>query len=149
MTTSYPTINSKNLAQLSIDGQNVNWLLLDLLEKQREQQELPKLLNIGSCNLHVIHVAFKTGFKSTEWNIEKLMKASYSVFPDSPTRRPDYVTVTECENFSHAFSSTNSSKHQKVANILCSIWGDIKKITKYWEALPKKRNQSARVTTES
>ena len=62
-----------------MDGPSVNWLLLNLLEKQREQQELPKLLNFGSCNLHVIHSAFKFGFQSAEWNIGKLMKAIYKL----------------------------------------------------------------------
>ena len=69
MTTSLAMINSITLTQLSMDGSNVNWLLCDLLEKQREEHELPKHLNIK------IYGAFKTGFKSAEWNIEKLMKS--------------------------------------------------------------------------
>ena len=60
------TINSINLTQLSMDGPSVNWLLLDLLKNQREQQELPKLLNIRSYNLYVIHGAFKSGSQSVE-----------------------------------------------------------------------------------
>ena len=62
MTTSLTTINSINLTQLSMDGPSVKWLLFDLLKEQHEEQELPKLLNIGSCNLHVIQGAFKSGF---------------------------------------------------------------------------------------
>ena len=62
MITSLATINSINLMQLSMDGPNVNCLLLDLLKKQHKQQELPKLLNMGSCNLHVIHSALKVIF---------------------------------------------------------------------------------------
>ena len=139
MTTSLATINSINVTQLSMNDPNVNWLLHDLLEKQREQQELPKLLNIGSFNLHVIHGALKTGFKSAEWNIEKLMKASSNLFHDWPARRADYVTVTECENFFHAFCSTRWMEDQKVAERLCSIWGNIKEITKYLEVLFKKK----------
>ena len=34
---------------------------------------------------------------------------------------------------------------QKVAERLCSIWENIKKMTKYWEALPKSKRQNARV----
>ena len=90
ISTSLATINSINLTQLSMDGPSVNWLFLDPLKKQREQQELPKLLNIGSYNIHVIYGAFKSGFQSVEWNIGKLMKASYNLFDDSPARRADY-----------------------------------------------------------
>ena len=108
-----------------MDGPSVNWLLLNLLEKQREQQELPKLLNIGSCNLHVIHGAFKSGFQSAEWNIAKLMKASCNLFHDSSARRADYVTVTECENFPYAFCSTCWVEDQKVVERLCLVWENI------------------------
>ena len=139
MTTSLATINSIHLTQLSVDGPSVNWLLLDLIKKQREQQELPKLFNIGSCNLHVIHITFKSGFQSVEWNTGKLMKASYNLFLDLPARRTDYVTATECENFSSCFFATRWVEDQKVAERLCSIWENIKKMTKYWETLPKSK----------
>ena len=139
MTTSLATINSINLTQLSMDGPSVDWILLDLLKKQGEQQELPKLLNIGSCNLHVIHGAFKSGFQSVQWNIGKLMKASYNLFHDSPARRADYVIVTDCENFPSCFCTIRWVEDQKVAERLCSIWENIKKMTKYWEALPKSK----------
>ena len=115
-------------------GLSVNWLLLDLFRKQREQQQLPKLLNIGSCNLHVIYCAFKSGFQSVEWNIGKLMKASHNLLHDSPARRADYVTVTECENFPSCFWATRCVEDQKVAE---RLWENIKNMTKYWEALPK------------
>ena len=85
------------------------------------------MLNIGSCNLHVIHGAFRSGFQSLEWNIEKLMKVSYNLFHDSSTRRADYVTVTECENFPSCVCATWWVDDQKVAERLCSIWENIKK----------------------
>ena len=132
ISTSLATINRINLTHLSMDGPSVNWLLLDLLKKQREQQELPKLLNIGSYNLHVIHGAFKIGFQSVEWNIGKLMKASSNLFDDSPARRADYVTVTDCENFPICFCATRWVEDQKVTE-------NIKKMVKYWEALPKSK----------
>ena len=144
MITSLATINSINLTQLSMDGPSVNWLLLDFPKKQREQQELPKLLNIGSCNLHVIRGAFKSGFQSVEWNIGKLMKALYSLFHNSPARRAGYVTVTECENFPSCFCTTRWVEDQKVAERLCSIWENIKKMTKSWEALPKTKRQKCK-----
>ena len=67
------------------------------------------------------------------------MKASYNLFHDSPARRADYVTVTECENFPSCFCATRWVEDQKVAERLCSIWENIKKMTKYWEALPKSK----------
>ena len=57
---------------------NINgWSICQLeifssVTKKREEDELPALINIGSCGLHVIHGAFKTGVEATNWNIKKL-----------------------------------------------------------------------------
>ena len=55
---------------------NINgWSICQLeifssVTKKREEDELPALINIGSCGLHVIHGAFKTGVEATNWNIK-------------------------------------------------------------------------------
>ena len=82
--------------------------------------------------------AFKTGFKSAEWNIEKLMKASYNLSHVSPARRADYVTVTEFENFPHAFYLTRWVEDQKVAERICLIWGTLRKSSSIGKLFLKK-----------
>ena len=72
------------------------------------------------------------------------MKASYNLFHDSPARRADYVTLTECENFPSCFCATRWVEDQKVAERLCSIWENIKKMTKCWETLPKTKRQKCK-----
>lgn len=52
--------------QLGMDGPNVNWKMANLF--QDELNTMPKsvqLINIGSCGLHIIHGAFKTGFEKS------------------------------------------------------------------------------------
>ena len=51
-----------------MDGPRLNWKLLSLLneDRQKEDADLPQLLNVGSCGLHVVHGAFSTGCQSTE-----------------------------------------------------------------------------------
>ena len=59
-----PTL--KKVVQLSMDGPNVNWKLLDyFMSEMAENPSNPKVLNIGSCGLHVIHGAFKAGFRES------------------------------------------------------------------------------------
>ena len=41
--------------QFSMHGQAVNLSLSNILSRERSNRELPKLVNIGSCNLHVLH----------------------------------------------------------------------------------------------
>ena len=49
------------LTQVSMDGPSVNWKFYENVEKSWEEAELRKLVNIGSCSLHVVHRALKTG----------------------------------------------------------------------------------------
>ena len=74
------------LIQLAMDGPATNWALFDLLCTQRELEGNPTLMNVGSCGLHVIHGALKTGVQAIKWNICKLLRACYTLFHDSPAR---------------------------------------------------------------
>lgn len=82
-----------NLVQLSMDGPNVNWAFLDALERYRKEEDpsSPSLLNIGSCGLHVLHGAYKTGHSKVDWDVDKTLKAAHGIFKQSPARRADYL----------------------------------------------------------
>ena len=82
-----------NFGQLSMDGPNVNWALQDILENYHKEED-PKassLLNIGTCGLHVLHGAYKTGHNKVDWELDKIFKAAHGIFKHSPTRRADYL----------------------------------------------------------
>lgn len=53
-----------------MDGPNVNFKLFDTLSRDLEEDTGCKLLNIGSCGLHIMHNAFKAGSNITTWDIE-------------------------------------------------------------------------------
>ena len=68
-------LDLKTLIQVSMDGPNVNWKMLDLIVEDRNSNETyPNLLDVGSCSLHVVHGAFRTGMKQTGWGIDLLYK---------------------------------------------------------------------------
>ena len=46
-----------NMILLSMDGPNT----FDSLQKHEEKVECYSLLNVGSCGLHMVHGAYKTG----------------------------------------------------------------------------------------
>ena len=48
-----------------MDGRNVNLKFLQLIQKDREENQQYGLIDIGSCGLHTIHNAFKTGAEET------------------------------------------------------------------------------------
>ena len=77
-----------------MDGPNVNWKTVEIIKEYWEQDDPggSDLIEIGSCGLHVLHGAYGTAQKATDW---KLLKAIYLIFKLSPAWREDYLKVNE------------------------------------------------------
>ncbi|KAK2156674.1 hypothetical protein LSH36_207g01016 [Paralvinella palmiformis] len=52
--------------QTSLDGPSTNRKLYEDLAEQRNSEDVPMLMNMGSCSLHEIHGIFKRGAQMTE-----------------------------------------------------------------------------------
>ena len=63
-----------------MDGPSTNWKFYDDLVRQRDAEDVPMLLNMGSCSLHVIHGAFKHGVYKVHRGI---LMACYAVYTTS------------------------------------------------------------------
>lgn len=96
-------VEKSKMLQVSSDGPNVNLLFLKHLTKLREEEELPPLLDIGTCGLHVVHGSLKTGAKSSEWDLQRLLKAMWQLLHGSPARRAVYENVTESMEYPSKF----------------------------------------------
>ena len=141
-------LNKGQLLQISMDGPGVNWPFFREIQKHREQEELPQLINIGSCGLHIIHGAFQTGATTTCWNIKGTLKAIYKLLHDSPARRADYISVTGSTLFPFSFCGTRWVEDKKVADRTVEIWVNTCKIIDAWQKLaPSKRPKCKSYTT--
>ena len=119
-------LDLKKLIQISMDGPNVNWKLLDSIAEDRSSNEqYPILLNVGSCSLHVVHGAFRNGMKQTNWGIDLLLKSLHSLFNETPARREDYMKITESEVFPQQFCGHRWLEDKKVAERALEIWPNI------------------------
>ena len=78
-------------------GPNINLKFLNDIAKDRVANEQHELIFIGTCGLHVIHEAFKTGAESIDWKMKKMLKAAFQILHDSPARREDYKSTTGCD----------------------------------------------------
>ena len=58
-------LNLSNKAQLLMDGSATNLKFSESLKSYRSEWELPKLINIGTCGLYIIHGAFKFRTEAT------------------------------------------------------------------------------------
>lgn len=76
--------------------------------------EGPIILNMGSCGLHVIHGAFKTGHSVSKWNVNQILTAAYYAFTDSPARRSAYTNMTCSSIFPLTFCRTRWVEYSKV-----------------------------------
>ena len=132
------------LLQVSMDGPNTNLLFLKKLKKERIDNELNGIIEKGSCSLHIVHGAYKTGAEKTDWNLHKVMKGSYFLLHDSPAWREDYVNLTGGSSYPLQFCGTRWVEDKKVADHLIDIWGNMRKLYDYWEGLVKSKRPSSK-----
>lgn len=92
--------------QISMDGPSVNTKFLGEIKKERDESGISKLIDIGSCNLHIVHGALKTGTEKTGWNLKGILKGAFQLLKDSPARREDYVSITGSTIFPLQFCAT-------------------------------------------
>ena len=80
--------HSANIQQ-SMGGPNVNWKFYTDLTKERNSEELPQLLNIGSCGLHIVHGGLQKGVNESGWKLGHLMRSLWQLFHNTPARCGD------------------------------------------------------------
>ena len=140
-------VDRSKVYNVSMDGPRVNHNFLRSLKRDWEDELIHKLIDIGTCNLHIVSGAFKTGAEKSEWNIHKTLKGAYQIFHDSPARRDDYTVVTKSLTFPKFFSATRWVENQEPADRLISIWPNIKQLWSWW--CKQKGKQPCSLTTKS
>ena len=93
-------LNVNKLIQISMDGRSLNHKFFEEVSKERKGDEQHQLINIVSCGLRTICIAFKTGAENAKWNIKQTLKGTFQVFHDSPARRDDFESVTRTKVYS-------------------------------------------------
>ena len=84
------SLKSEALYQVSMDEPNVNLKFFKEFAASFKEDNFHSLVDIGSCSLHIVHGAFKTGAEKSEWGLKKFLKAAYIILHDSPACREDY-----------------------------------------------------------
>ena len=85
-------------------------------------------MDVGSCGRHVVHGAFKTVVKATGWQLEKILKAMWKLFNDSPVRRDLYIKLNQTDEFPLMFCSTRWVEDAPVASRAMAVWKDVVKV---------------------
>ena len=111
-------IEETNMIQISMDGPNTNLKLLSEVQNECQKNKPSSLIDIGSCNLHLIHWAFKTGSEKSSWDLHKILKGAFKLLHDSPVRRKDYFNLTGSDKYPLQFCGTRWVEDKKVAERL-------------------------------
>ena len=84
-----------------MDPTQINIKFLRDFEAQRliETPDSPKLVDIGICNLHVLHGAFRFGVTKTGWKMAEILRALSNLFSYTYARRSDYSQITKSGQF--------------------------------------------------
>lgn len=133
------SLDQANMVQVSMDGPPTNWKFYEDLVQQRNSEDIPVLLNMGSCSLHVIHGAFKRGAQMTGWNVDSFLRSLHYLFHDAPARAEDFVQITGSNQLPLRFCATRWLEDTPVAERAISLWPHIDKYVKETLKLPKSK----------
>lgn len=139
-------LNLSNVLQVAMDGPNVNLKLHSDLLKYMEENGMNKILNLGTCTLHIVHNGYKTAHDSSNWNIHRLLRSLYYLFKDFPTRRADYKYYTRSSLFPLKFCSVRWLENGKVLQRALNILPHVKKYVEGVKNKPPKTHNYTFVT---
>ena len=97
----------------------------ELVEERGENEQLPGLINVGSCQLHLVPGAFRSGAQKTKCGVDSILKAMYKLFGESPAKREDFSAITRSNKFLLPFFGNRWVEDKKVAERAQQIWPDV------------------------
>ena len=136
LTSATSSLDTSKLLQISMDGPNVNQAALRLVKEARVHDT--KLIDIGSCSLHVIDGALRAADKG--FAIMNFLRSSYEVFKDLPSRRADYIYFADNKDakLPLKYCSTRWVENVSVAERIVEI---IPYLQSYVAGMANKRNE--------
>ena len=132
-------LEERKFCQLAMDGSSTNWNVLEKFDKHLVEKGRKKSINIGCCSLHIIHGAFQTGATKTDWQINKVMKAMFKIFNESPARWDVYLREGTSVQFSMKFCEACWIEDGEVASQALETWDSVVATVKFWVDLCKSK----------
>lgn len=134
----------RQLLSVGIDGPNVNFKLMDLLQKEHaELHGGAQVISVGSCGLHTLHNALKAGF--TAWQLEKLLRGMHFQFHNVPAWREDFTNLTRSSCFPLSFCGHRWVEYFPVAERTIAVWPMLQT---YVDATEKRKVQKPSTTSK-
>lgn len=91
----------ERLLTLSRDGPNVNKKVFRLMNEEFKKKTGKKLIDVGSCDIHIIHNGFKKGLDKYGKNIADLSINLHYFFDGEALRSEEYRTIQTKHKMEH------------------------------------------------
>ena len=114
-------LNMAKFLQLSMDGPNTNWNVLNLVSNHLVENGYKDLIEIGSCSPHTDHGVFQTGSTKTGLELNKVLKAMYKIFNESSARCDVYLKEGSSSKFPIKFSETRWIEDEDVVELALEV----------------------------
>ncbi|XP_070386228.1 uncharacterized protein [Dermacentor albipictus] len=108
-------LSRSKILQISMDGPNVNMKFRrEIKQELCESNDGRQILDVGSCGLHVVNGAFKTGHAATGWQLVEFLRAMYNLFKCVLARRAEYARITGSNIYPLKFCSVRRLENVRV-----------------------------------
>lgn len=122
-------LSLNDMVMLACDGPNVNKNVFNKISDKIKVERGQGLLNIGYCNLHIVHSCFEVALPSLGQEVSDLVILVHSYFDDYPSR---------CEAYSNVQIEKNVPKHiflKHVSSRWLSLAKSAERLLEQWPAL--------------
>ncbi|KAJ8665742.1 hypothetical protein QAD02_007404 [Eretmocerus hayati] len=141
-------LDLEKMVQLSMDGPNGNKKFQekrDFCQFLNESADYPKLIDTGTCILHIVNGSYKRGHNVVEWTVNDFLRAIYYMFKNFPTRRADYKHFTCSQSFQQKFCFIRWLENSAVVQRALEIIDSLKVYVKVVEKNPPESNNYHKV----
>lgn len=137
-------VDTKSILTLSSDGPNVNKTIFRTVNKALKESGNPGMMNIGTCNLHVVHNSFCKALEDFHAPVDELAVDIHSFFKYSAARREDFKFAQLEEDVeTHTFLRHVPSRWLTLGVVIDRLIEQWEPLEKYFMDLAKKDASNA------
>ena len=101
----------------------------------REENDEPKLAEIGSCSLHIVYGSLNASVNASHWKVNEVMKKIWKILSDSPAQRHIYLMSSISGILSQRFCGSRWVENEDTAEKAILVWPYIVPFIKHFLAL--------------
>ena len=104
-----------------MDGPKVSLKFYREVEAKRTESLYHSLIDMGTCSLHSVHGAVKSGVESISWGIKDILKDGFNLLHESSAHREDFQVVTKSNVYPLYFFASRWVENKCVGDRMVEI----------------------------